>query len=69
MSFTREDYLLWKEHPVTKAMFEEVRETAEEIASEVLNRVEANHDRDQWIKGFLKGVATVRAYEPEYSDA
>lgn len=47
-------------------MFGELREAAEGVAAEVLTREDFNSDRDQFLKGFLRGIDESLGWRPEF---
>lgn len=56
----------WRHSPLTKAMLEDVAETATVIAQKILTS--DNHDgyRDQYLKGLLNGLSQIDGWVPEF---
>lgn len=66
MALNKSDYIQWRDSKETQELFSELREAAEGVATEVLTREEFNSDRDQFLKGFLKGIDAVLSWRPEF---
>ena len=66
MALSKSDYIAWRDSKETQEIFTELREAAESVAAELLNRESINVDRDQFLKGFLKAIDQVLSWRPEF---
>lgn len=62
----KSDYIQWRDNGLTKELFENLREAVEIVASEILTREDYNSDRDQFLKGYIKGIDQVLSWRPEF---
>lgn len=62
----KSDYIQWRDSSLTKELFENLREAVEIVASEILTREDYNSDRDQFLKGYIKGIDQVLGWRPEF---
>lgn len=65
MVVTYDQFVQWKHHVVTRALVEEIEKTIAELATEILERPENNPNRDQYVKGFIRGLVTTRDFQPD----
>lgn len=62
----KSDFIQWRDSALTKELFENLREAVEMVASEILTREDYNSDRDQFLKGYIKGIDQVLSWRPEF---
>lgn len=65
---TKSIYDDWKHLEITQQMNEDIKLVAEELAAELVVRSDHNRDRDQYIKGFIRGVQAAREWVPEFTE-
>jgi hypothetical protein len=62
------DYIGWRDSEVTQVLLQEVKESIESVAAELLTRELPNIDRDTFLKGYLKGLESVLSWRPELKE-
>jgi len=65
MVTTKEEWQAWRSHPLTKAFFEEISELASECAAQVLNREAPDIAKDQFLKGYVRGISEFAGWQPQ----
>ena len=63
---TKEEYIAWRDSKETQEMLADAKEALESAASELLSREDNYRDRDQFLKGFIKGLESVMTWRPEF---
>jgi hypothetical protein len=63
---TKSQFNEWRNTEVTQAMFEEVREVIETVASEMLVRRNSDPQDDQYLKGYIRGIQAGMEWVPEF---
>ena len=63
---TKEEYIAWRDSKETQEMLADAKEALESAASEMLSREDSHRDRDQFLKGFIKGLESVMTWRPEF---
>jgi hypothetical protein len=61
---SKEDYVAFKQHPVYQESQGVVYETVEAAASELVNKTTPDVNREQYLRGFIRGMLTVLEWEP-----
>jgi hypothetical protein len=64
----KSDYIAWRDSKETQTLLTELKEAAEGVAAEVLNREDYNMERDQFLKGYLKAIESVLTWRPEFEE-
>lgn len=62
----KSDYIAWRDSKETQEMLADAKEALESAASELLTREDCHRDRDQFLKGFIKGLESVMTWRPEF---
>lgn len=62
----KSDFIQWRDGEITKELFDNLREAVEIVASEILTREDYNSDRDQFLKGYIKGIDQVLSWRPDF---
>lgn len=62
----KSDFIQWRDGEITKELFNNLREAVEIVASEILTREDYNSDRDQFLKGYIKGIDQVLSWRPDF---
>ena len=60
-----EQWLEWKNHPVTSELREAVRERVNEVTEHVMNSASNTRDFDQFCKGMVRAFTEVLDYKPD----
>jgi hypothetical protein len=55
----------WKRQELYQEMVKDIKEKVEVTAAEIVGRVDVNIERDQFLKGFIAGLAAVFDWQPE----
>ena len=63
--FTVQEYLEWRNHPITGKFYEEIQNTAADIMSKIMGSDSSNQARDQFLKGMFKACDEIVAFKPE----
>lgn len=63
--FTVQEYLEWRNHPITGAFYKEMENTAADLMAKIMNSDSSNQARDQFLKGMFKGIDEVVAFKPD----
>ena len=63
---TKEEYIAWRDSKETQEMLADAKEALESAASELLSREDNYRDRDQFLKGFIKGLESMMTWRPEF---
>lgn len=63
---TKVDYIAWRDSKETQEMLADAKEALESAAQELLTREDYYRDRDQFLKGFIKGLESVMTWRPEF---
>jgi hypothetical protein len=66
MKVTYDEFVQWRNHAVTRALITDIEDNIADIAAEVMNRSTPNNDRDQFLRGYLKGLVSARDFEPKF---
>lgn len=62
----KEEFVSWRNQEVTQELKKELLEAIENAAMEILNRETPNLDRDQFLRGFIKGMNVAIEWVPEF---
>lgn len=62
---TKQEYVEWRNHPVTRAFKEDVFGVIEAAAAELISRTAPNPERDTFLKGFVAGAKQLPEWEPQ----
>ncbi len=65
---SKADYIAWRDSKETQEMLADAKEALESAASEMLSREDSHRDRDQFLKGFIKGLEQVMTWRPEFTE-
>ena len=65
---TKTQFNEWKNTEVTQALYSEIKEAVEEVASEMLVRRHSDPNDDQYIKGFIRGVQSSLEWVPNFQE-
>ncbi len=65
---SKADYIAWRDSKETQEMLADAKEALESAASEMLSREDYHRDRDQFLKGFIKGLEQVMTWRPEFTE-
>lgn len=64
----KEDFVEWRMHPITQALYDDVAEAVSAIMNAVLTRIEANAGLDTYQKGYIAGVKSVMDWDPDLEE-
>jgi hypothetical protein len=64
MDFSHEEYVEWAQSKVTLAMKDAIKEAAEEVAAGMVTRKSSDVARDQYEKGYIRGVQAAMEWNP-----
>lgn len=62
----KEEFVSWRNQVVTQELKKELLEAIENAAMEILNRETPNLDRDQFLRGLIKGMNIAIEWNPEF---
>lgn len=62
------DYIAWRDSKETQEMLNDAKEALESAASELISREDNWRDRDQFLKGFIKGLESMMTWRPELAE-
>ncbi len=62
---TKEEFSDWRNHPITKELFDTLLLQANLAATELLRRPTSDVEKDQWLKGQLVGIDLACGFSPE----
>lgn len=65
---SREDFASFRNHPAFQEQSAAGLQVIEALAAELVNRSRPDGDRDQYVRGFIKGMVSVLEWEPEFID-
>jgi len=65
---SKADYIAWRDSKETQEMLSDAKEALESAAQELLTREDYYRDRDQFLKGFIKGLESVMTWRPEFTE-
>lgn len=65
MDFTHEEFVEWTQSKVTQAMLADIAEAAEVVANNMIRRNLSDPARDQYEKGFIRGVQAAMEWNPD----
>ena len=60
------EYIAWKASECYAALLKDITSNIEGAAAEILNREVVNHEKDQLLRGFIKGLSSVIDWQPEF---
>ena len=58
----------WKDSRVTQEMVTEVKEAAEEVAAELINRRTSTPQDDAYLRGYIRGVQASLEWVPTFEE-
>ena len=61
----KQDFLEWRDSPVTEELKKNLQEAVEGIASRILTRQESNPMDDQFLKGLMRGLTETLEWVPD----
>lgn len=64
----KEQYVDWKNHPVTKEVFANIADVASDEAAKLINRRQEDWSDDQYVRGFIRGIQEIIDWTPEFDD-
>ncbi len=62
---TKEEFSDWRNHPITKELFDSLLVQANMASTELLRRFTIDIEKDQWLKGQLVGIDLACGFTPE----
>lgn len=65
---TREEFADWKRHPVTKQVFEGLREREAQKAEGLIQSAGVDPSQDRYISGYIAGLRDVYLIDAEDGD-
>lgn len=63
---TKDDFYEFKHSTVYQELSASFLERISELGAEIVNREHCNNDRDQLLRGLIKGMVEVLEWEPEF---
>lgn len=66
MAVSKQAYLEWKKQTVTEEFHKNLVEAVEDLAGSLVGRRESNQLDDQYLKGWIKGLADSIEWVPEF---
>ena len=67
MAVEYSDFVAWRHSEITRKMMEDVAQIGADAASEMMSRSTGNPERDQFLRGFVQGSASVISWQPEFT--
>jgi len=64
MIATREEFVDWKNNPITQELFQVLMGAAEGYTAEMVNRITPDTNRDQFIRGAVNTIGHIAGWEP-----
>lgn len=62
----KEEYIAWRASVVHQELLNEIAASVSGAAAEILNRETVNTEKDQLLRGFIKGLSTIVDWQPEF---
>ena len=68
MSVSKTEFVEWKDSKVTQEAVKNIKEVVEDVAGALIETTNSDPIRDAYSRGFIRGVRSLLAWEPEYED-
>jgi len=65
---SKEDYLAWRQSAAFQEMEGSVLEAIEALGAELIRKTTSDPDRDQYVRGFIRGIQVMREWQPEFNE-
>ena len=66
MAVSKRTYLDWKQQSVTEELIKNLSEAIEDLAGQMVARRDSNPLDDQYLKGWIQGLADAIEWVPEF---
>lgn len=64
----KEEYIAWKASACHQELLQSIANSVSGAAAEILNRESVNNEKDQLLRGFIKGLSEIVDWQPEFYD-
>jgi hypothetical protein len=68
MAIEKSAYVDWRDNGVTQAFKKDLTFAIEQLVTSLVNATNSNHEYDQLLRGWIRGMSEALEWEPEFKE-